>query len=72
MARVLRVREVVAILAADGWTVVQIRGSHRQFRHHTKPGVVTVAGAEGVEMLRGTLRSVFRQAGLPWRYRGKR
>ncbi|HUF83599.1 MAG TPA: type II toxin-antitoxin system HicA family toxin, partial [Acidimicrobiia bacterium] len=38
--------------------------SHRQFRHPTKPGTVTVAGKPGNELKPGTLLSVLTQAGL--------
>jgi predicted RNA binding protein YcfA (HicA-like mRNA interferase family) len=32
------------MIEADGWRVVAIRGSHRQFKHPQKPGRVTIAG----------------------------
>jgi predicted RNA binding protein YcfA (HicA-like mRNA interferase family) len=40
----MTVREVLKMLEADGWQLVVIQGSHRQFKHPTKPGRVTVAG----------------------------
>jgi predicted RNA binding protein YcfA (HicA-like mRNA interferase family) len=40
------------------------RGSHRQYRHPTKPGVVTVAGKPRGELHPKTLASILRQAGL--------
>ncbi|MDE3231537.1 MAG: type II toxin-antitoxin system HicA family toxin, partial [Chloroflexota bacterium] len=40
----MKVREVIALLEADGWRLVTIRGNHRQFKHPTKPGRVTIAG----------------------------
>jgi len=52
------------MLNRDGWFIVRITGSHRQFHHATKPGTVTVAGHPGVDMPRGTLNSVLKQAGL--------
>jgi predicted RNA binding protein YcfA (HicA-like mRNA interferase family) len=48
----------------DGWEQVRQRGSHRQFKHPTKPGLVTIAGKPGQEMAAGTLNSVLKQAGL--------
>jgi predicted RNA binding protein YcfA (HicA-like mRNA interferase family) len=60
----VRVREVIARLEDDGWRLVRTRGSHRQFRHKHKPGTVTVAGALGIDVPPGTLRSILRQAGL--------
>jgi len=60
----LKVREVIRMIEADGWVLDRTRGSHRQFKHPTKRGVVTIAGKEGDDLAPGTLRSVFRQAGL--------
>ncbi len=52
------------MLQKDGWAMVRSKGSHRQFRHPVKPGTVTVAGKAGVDMPRGTLNAVMKQAGL--------
>jgi predicted RNA binding protein YcfA (HicA-like mRNA interferase family) len=60
-----KVREVLQMLVADGWVLVR-PGPHRPFHHPVKPGTVTVSGASGDDIDRGTLRSVFRQAGLEW------
>ena len=60
----MKVREVIRILERDGWILVVTKGSHRQFKHPTRPGRVTVSGGLGDEMPKGTLASVFRQAGL--------
>jgi predicted RNA binding protein YcfA (HicA-like mRNA interferase family) len=60
----VKVRDVIATLQADGWQLVRTRGSHRQFRHPTKPGTVTVAGKLGVDIPVGTLGSIWKQAGL--------
>jgi predicted RNA binding protein YcfA (HicA-like mRNA interferase family) len=56
--------KMVKMLEDDGWTTVRQRGSHRQFRHATKPGLVTVAGKPNDELAPGTLNSVLKQAGL--------
>jgi predicted RNA binding protein YcfA (HicA-like mRNA interferase family) len=60
----VKVREVIRLLKQDGWELVETRGSHRQFKHPTKPGRVTVGGSLGDDMPKGTLASVKRQAGL--------
>ncbi|PYQ26397.1 MAG: addiction module toxin, HicA family [Acidobacteria bacterium] len=60
----VKVREVIAELERDGWQLVRTRGSHRQFRHTSKPGTVTVAGKLGVDVPAGTLGSIWKQAGL--------
>ena len=52
------------MLQDDGWRLVVTKGSHRQFKHPTKPGRVTVSGQLGDDMPKGTLASVKRQAGL--------
>jgi predicted RNA binding protein YcfA (HicA-like mRNA interferase family) len=55
---------VVELLEADGWYLARTRGSHRQFKHATKPGTVTVAGKPGLELPPGTLNSILKQASL--------
>ncbi len=52
------------MLEADGWYLVTIRGSHRQFRHATKTGRVTVAGRRSDDIAPGTLNSILKQAAL--------
>lgn len=60
----MKVREVIRMLEADGWALVSTEGSHRQLKHPTKTGRVTVSGNLGDDMPKGTLGSVKRQAGL--------
>jgi predicted RNA binding protein YcfA (HicA-like mRNA interferase family) len=60
----MKVREVIRLLRLDGWVLDRQVGSHRQYRHSSKPGTVTVAGNLGAEVKRGTLASILRQAGL--------
>jgi len=60
----VKVREVIRLLGQDGWVLVVTKGSHRQFKHPTKPGRVTVSGHLGDDMPKGTFASVKRQAGL--------
>ncbi len=60
----MKVREVIKLIEEDGWYLVRIRGSHRQFRHLSKPGIVTVSGNPGKDMPPGTLNSVLKQAQL--------
>jgi predicted RNA binding protein YcfA (HicA-like mRNA interferase family) len=52
------------MLEEDGWELVRTRGSHRQFRHVEKPGTVTVAGKESLDLPPGTLNSILKQSGL--------
>jgi predicted RNA binding protein YcfA (HicA-like mRNA interferase family) len=60
----MKVREVLELLADDGWHVVVTRGSHRQLKHPTKPGRVTVAGKRSDDLHPRTAASILRQAGL--------
>ena len=48
----------------DGWYLIRMRGSHRHYRHPTKPGLVTIAGHPGVDIPKGTLNSILKQAQL--------
>ncbi|HEY2155502.1 MAG TPA: type II toxin-antitoxin system HicA family toxin [Isosphaeraceae bacterium] len=52
------------LLADDGWYKVGQKGSHRQFRHDTKIGNVTVAGPPSADVPPETLKSISLQAGL--------
>jgi predicted RNA binding protein YcfA (HicA-like mRNA interferase family) len=60
----MKVRDLLALLRADGWVLVEQRGSHRQFKHPTKRGRATVSGHEGDDLAQGTLKSILRQAQL--------
>ena len=60
----MKVRDLIALIEADGWKNVRTRGSHRQFRHETKADTVTVSGKPGLEVPPGTLNSVLKQVGL--------
>lgn len=60
----MTVREVIRLLEADGWHLVATRGSHRQYKHASKAGRVTVAGKGSDELAPGALNSILKQAGL--------
>jgi len=60
----MKVREILRKLVDDGWEKVRQRGSHRQFRHPSKAGTVTVAGKPGDELHPKTAASILKQAGL--------
>ena len=60
----LKVGEILKLIEADGWYMVVTRESHRQYRHPSKPGRVTVAGKPSAVLPPGTERSILRQAGL--------
>ena len=48
----MKVRDVIKLVEADGWYQVKMEGSHRQFKHETKRGRVTIAGHPGKEIPR--------------------
>lgn len=56
-------REVISALQAAGWYELRQKGSHKQFRHDVKIGLVTVPHPKK-DLPMGTLRSIARQAGL--------
>lgn len=60
----VQVRDVLAAIEADGWFLVATRGSHRQYRHPTKSGRVTVPGKPADDLAPGTLNSIWKQAGI--------
>lgn len=60
----MKIREVIAMIEADGWQLVRTKGSHRQFKHPSKPGRVTVAGKPSDTVPPGTLNNIFKQATL--------
>ena len=72
----MTVRQALRRLRTDGWFVDRTRGSHRQLKHPTKPGVVTVAGHPKADVPPRTLKSIFKQAALndaatpndPWNF----
>ncbi|MBB5343411.1 type II toxin-antitoxin system HicA family toxin [Tunturibacter empetritectus] len=39
----MKTRDILRLIHEDGWYQVAQRGSHRQFKHPTKPGRVTIA-----------------------------
>jgi predicted RNA binding protein YcfA (HicA-like mRNA interferase family) len=60
----MKVSDILRMLAADGWYLVSTRGSHRQFKHPSKPGRATVAGKPSDDLAPGTLNSILKQSGL--------
>ena len=64
-------RAVIRRLEADGWTLARTKGSHHQYRHPTRPGLVTVPHPKR-DLPIGTLRSIAKQAGWDdWARRSK-
>ncbi|MCI8388958.1 MAG: type II toxin-antitoxin system HicA family toxin [Clostridiales bacterium] len=59
-------REVIAMLKADGWYLMNTEGSHHQFKHPTKKGKVTVKHPQK-DIPPSTLKSISLQSGLQFR-----
>jgi predicted RNA binding protein YcfA (HicA-like mRNA interferase family) len=60
----MKVREVIQLIEDDGWYLARTKGSHRQYKHSTKTGLVTVLGKLSDDLAPGTLNSILKQAGL--------
>jgi len=60
----MKVSQILRMLHEDGWFLVATRGSHRQLKHHSKPGRATVAGKPSDDLAPGTINSILKQAGL--------
>ncbi|MBI3909372.1 MAG: type II toxin-antitoxin system HicA family toxin [Armatimonadetes bacterium] len=56
-------REVIKRRTDAGWYEVRQSGSHKQFKHDQKPGLVTVPVHGSKDIPPGTLANIFRQAG---------
>jgi predicted RNA binding protein YcfA (HicA-like mRNA interferase family) len=55
--------EIIKIIENDGWYLVRQKGSHMQFKHATKKGLVTVAVHKfSDDLAKGTEASILKQA----------
>ncbi len=55
-------REIIKLLNDDGWELVRVKGSHHQFKHAKKRGIVTVPHPNKDLPIR-TVKSIYKQAG---------
>ncbi|MGB5962727.1 MAG: type II toxin-antitoxin system HicA family toxin [Coleofasciculaceae cyanobacterium] len=55
---------MIKLIEEDGWYLARTRGSHCQFKHPTKSGLVTIAGKLSNDLAPGTLNSILKQAQL--------
>jgi len=58
----MKVRDIIKLIEADDWYLVTTKGSHRQYKHPSKPGRVTIAGHPSHDLAPGALSSIFKQA----------
>jgi len=60
----VKVRDVIKMIEEDGWYLSRTRGSHQQYKHSLKPGLITIAGKPNHDLAKGTLNSILKKAGL--------
>jgi len=60
----MKVRDLIKLIEGEGWRQVRTRGSHRQYKHREKKGLVTILGHPKDDVHPDTLKSVLLQAGL--------
>ena len=60
----MRVRDAIKLIEADGWRLVSVKESHRQFKHLFKKGRVTIAGKLDMDLHPKTLKSILKQADI--------
>ena len=60
--RIVKVRDLIRMVELEGWKHVRTTGSHRHFKHTSRPNVVTIPGHAGDEVPVGTLKSILRAA----------
>jgi predicted RNA binding protein YcfA (HicA-like mRNA interferase family) len=54
----MKVRDAIRLVEQEGWFLVATRGSHRQYKHRSKPGRVTIAGKPSGDLAPGTWNSI--------------
>lgn len=59
----MTVREITKTITDDGWYFVKQVGSHKQYKHPTKTGKVTIPNHTG-DLHPKTVKSILKQAGL--------
>ena len=64
--KIWKVRDITALIMSDGWYFVRQKGSHKQYRHPTKQGTVTIPGKPSDDLMPATAKSILRQAGLEY------
>jgi predicted RNA binding protein YcfA (HicA-like mRNA interferase family) len=60
----MKYRDLIKRVEKDGWQFLRMTGSHGQYKHPTKPGLVTIVVRPGKDVPIGTLKSILKQAGL--------
>ena len=58
-----KVHEVIRMLLDDGWYLAAQKGSHRQYKHPTKKGRVTINEKPSTTLEQEILNSIWKQVG---------
>ncbi|MBC8112340.1 MAG: type II toxin-antitoxin system HicA family toxin [Verrucomicrobia bacterium] len=58
----MKLGEITAIIEKDGWYLVRQKGSHKQYKHTFKTGLVTISGKASDDLAQGTQHNIFKQA----------
>ncbi len=59
----MKARDLIRLIEEDGWYLVRQKGSHKQYKHKIKKGLVTIAAHKmSDEIAQGTLNSIYKQA----------
>jgi predicted RNA binding protein YcfA (HicA-like mRNA interferase family) len=63
--KVLKVSEIICRLEQNGWYLYRHNGtSHRQFKHYSLKGKVTVNGKSSDDISGSLLKSIEKQSGI--------
>ena len=60
----MKVREVIKLMEKGGGYLARTKGSHRQYKHPYKKGLVTISGHLNDDIAKGTLNSILKQGRL--------
>jgi len=60
----VKVKVALKQIEGDGWELVRTKGSHKQYKHPKKKGLVTISGKSSDELAPGTFNSILKQSQL--------
>lgn len=60
----MKVRDAIRLIEAEGWVFHSQTGSHRHYKHRSRPGKVTIPGHPSDELHPKTWKSIRKQAGV--------
>lgn len=63
----MKSRDVIKAIEAEGWRLIRVVGSHHHFRHPDRPGLVTVPHPKA-DLALGTLKSIEKRSGVKLRW----